>query len=59
MLHPGIWEGVEASTALAVEPAASEEHLYLRKTLNTCSQSARTVAWLDFSLTLRFKNEMV
>lgn len=58
-LHAGIWEGVEASIALAMEPTASEENLYLRKTLNVCSQCARTVAWLDFSLTLRFKNKMV
>lgn len=58
-LHPGVWEGVEASIALAVEPTASEEHLYLRKMSNTCSQCVRTVAWLHFSLILRFKNEMV
>lgn len=54
----GILEGVEASVTLAMEPITSKEHLYIRKTLSTCSECVHTIAWLDFSLTLRFKNKM-
>lgn len=57
-LYLGILEGVEASIALAMGPTTPKEHVYLCKTLNTCSQCICTIAWLDSSLTLRFKNKM-
>lgn len=57
-LHLMFLQHVEASIALAMEPARSKEHLYLLETLGIILGMCSYPAWLYFSVTLTFKNEM-